>query len=276
MHRHKSISIPCSSSHITAIQQRSMDTVPPAYQETRQFPHALPAPHTQRQMARQNAKHHQRKRYKDQLRVNFKSCNLDHTKWETLAEDRSAWREECHNAVNGSEEQRIDAAKVRRAARKDRGHSVSSTSTIHTCDMCGRTCSSRIGLFSHKRSRCWDLLCRRLIPCVHGSETWPVRKENDVTLQPAELRMVRWMCGMKPQDRIPSKSRYYSKTGGNGMGMCCEKKTMIGWRNVWSMKLRVPGQEVDQRKLGERLWKSVRHINWTGRMPWIVIDWGSR
>jgi len=29
------------------------------------------------------------------------------------------------------------------------------------------------------------------------------------------------------------------------MGMCCEKKTMIGWRNVWSMKWRVPGQEVD-------------------------------
>jgi len=33
------------------------------------------------------------------------------------------------------------------------------------------------------------------------------------------------------------------QTGCNGMGMCCEKKTMIGWRNVWSMKLRVPGQE---------------------------------
>jgi len=92
------------------------------------------------------------KRYKDQLCVNFKSCNLDHMKWETLAEDRSAWREECHNAVNAFEEQRINAAKVRCAARKDRGHSVSSTSTIHTCDMCGQTCSSHIGLFSHKRS----------------------------------------------------------------------------------------------------------------------------
>jgi len=37
--------------------------------------------------------------------------------------------------------------------------------------------------------------------------------------------------------------------------MCCEKKTMIGWRNVWSMKCCLPGQEVDQRKLGERLCK---------------------
>jgi len=39
---------------------------------------------------------------------------------------------------------------------------------------------------------------------LHGSETWPVRKEN-VALQLAEMRMVRWMCGMKLQDRIPSK-----------------------------------------------------------------------
>jgi len=39
------------------------------------------------------------------------------------------------------------------------------------------------------------------------------------------------------------------------MGMCCEKKTLIGGRNIWSMKWRVPGQEVYQRKLGERLWK---------------------
>jgi len=34
------------------------------------------------------------------------------------------------------------------------------------------------------------------------------------------------------------------------MGTCFEKKTVIGQRNVWSMKWRVPGQEVDQRKLG--------------------------
>ena len=48
-------------------------------------------------------------------------------------------------------------------------------------------------------------------------------------------------------------------------------------RNIWSMKGRVPGQEVDQRKLGERLWKkTVKHVDWIGRMPWIVVDGGSR
>jgi len=25
------------------------------------------------------------------------------------------------------------------------------------------------------------------------------------------------------------------QTGCDGMGMCCKKKTMTGWRNVWSM-----------------------------------------
>jgi len=32
---------------------------------------------------------------------------------------------------------------------------------------------------------------------LHGSETWPVRKENVVALQRADMRMVRWMCGIK-------------------------------------------------------------------------------
>jgi len=40
---------------------------------------------------------------------------------------------------------------------------------------------------------------------LHGSETWPIRKENEVALQRAEMRMVRWMCGMKLRDIIPCK-----------------------------------------------------------------------
>jgi len=40
---------------------------------------------------------------------------------------------------------------------------------------------------------------------LHGSETWPVRKENEVALQRAEMRMIRWMYGVKLKDRLPSK-----------------------------------------------------------------------
>ena len=41
---------------------------------------------------------------------------------------------------------------------------------------------------------------------LHGSETWPVRKENVVALQLAEMRMVRWMCGVKLKDRLHLRS----------------------------------------------------------------------
>jgi len=46
---------------------------------------------------------------------------------------------------------------------------------------------------------------------LHGSETWPVRKENEVALQRAEMRMVRWMCGVKLQDS--SKKRLRERIG---------------------------------------------------------------
>ena len=53
---------------------------------------------------------------------------------------------------------------------------------------------------------------RLYISCVqssvlHGSETWFVRKENLVALQRAEMRMVRWMCGVKLKDRLSSKEQ---------------------------------------------------------------------
>ena len=35
---------------------------------------------------------------------------------------------------------------------------------------------------------------------LHGSETWPVRKENEMAPQWAEMRMVRWMCGIELKD----------------------------------------------------------------------------
>ena len=40
---------------------------------------------------------------------------------------------------------------------------------------------------------------------LHCSETWPIRKENEVSLQREEIRMVRWMCCIKLKDRVPSK-----------------------------------------------------------------------
>jgi len=66
---------------------------------------------------------------------------------------------------------------------------------------------------------------------LHGSETRPVRKENEVALQRAEMRMVRWMHNVKVKDRVPSKELRESLgtddiilIGCDGMGMCCKKE----------------------------------------------------
>jgi len=40
---------------------------------------------------------------------------------------------------------------------------------------------------------------------LHVSETWLIKKKNEVALQWAATRIVRWMCGVKLHDRVPSK-----------------------------------------------------------------------
>jgi len=45
------------------------------------------------------------------------------------------------------------------------------------------------------RGRLYSSCVRSSMLC--GSETWPVRKENVVALQRAEMRMIGWMCGVK-------------------------------------------------------------------------------
>jgi len=108
---------------------------------------------------------------------------------------------------------------------------------------------------------------------LHGSETWHVRKENEVALQRAEMRMVRWMCGVKLQDRAPSKElrgrlelediiSVLQRNWLRWYGHVLRKEDNDWVKKCMEMKWGVPGQEVDQRKLGERLWKkTVEHVD---------------
>ena len=102
-----------------------------------------------------------------------------------------------------------------------------------------------------------------------GSETWPVRKENVVALQRAEMRMVRWMCGIKLKDRLPSKE-LRDRLWVDDIALVLQqnrlhwyghvlRKDDDGWmKNVWSMKLRVQ----DQRRPGKRLYvRIVKHVS---------------
>jgi len=42
---------------------------------------------------------------------------------------------------------------------------------------------------------------------LHRSETWPVRKENEVALQRAEMRMIRGMFNVKVKERKELRER---------------------------------------------------------------------
>ena len=85
---------------------------------------------------------------------------------------------------------------------------------------------------------------------------------NEVALQQAEMRMVRWMCGVKLQDRIPSKG--LRERVGLHDTISVLQQNRLQWHghvlrkedNDWvkkCMEYEVPGQDVDQRKLGQRL-----------------------
>jgi len=109
---------------------------------------------------------------------------------------------------------------------------------------------------------------------LHGSEAWPVRKENEVALQRAEMRMVTWMCVVKLQDRVAS-TELRGRLGLDDIISVLQQKGLRWYGHVlrnkdndWVMKCmeyevcRVPDQEVDQRKLGEKLWKkTVKHVD---------------
>ena len=76
-------------------------------------------------------------------------------------------------------------------------------------ELVGNKFRQLVPLFTNK-DVCLIMRGRLYSSCVqssmlHVSETCPVRKENVVALHRAERRMVRWMCGVKLKDRLPSK-----------------------------------------------------------------------
>jgi len=66
---------------------------------------------------------------------------------------------------------------------------------------------------------------------LHGSETWPVRKENEVALQRAEMRIVRWMCNVKVKDGVPSKE-LRERLGIDGIILILQQKRLRWYGHV--------------------------------------------
>jgi len=85
-----------------------------------------------------------------------------------------------------------------------------------------------------------------------------------------EMTMVRWMCDIMLKDRVPSKG--LRDTSIRRHNHCSRAKQVVMYGHVLQkddndsvkkcIKWRVPGQEADQRKLGQRLCqKTVSHVN---------------
>jgi len=86
-----------------------------------------------------------------------------------------------------------------------------------------------------------DISLRFCSSCVQssmlcGSKTWPVTKENKVTLQQAEMRMIGSVMSeqnikfqvKRERPGIDNISLVLQRNSCIGMGMCCKKKTVIG------------------------------------------------
>jgi len=81
----------------------------------------------------------------------MKRCGLRPQSLSTAPFDRAQWRPTtCQSATASFEESRVAELARKRAARKQQV--INTTGTVWPCDRCSRSCSSRIGLFAHRRT----------------------------------------------------------------------------------------------------------------------------
>jgi len=114
----------------------------------------------------------QRKRYKDTLKANLKRCSIEPADLETLVMERSKWWSLCKTSIRQFESDRIRALEAKREQRRT---ATIRSAACYPCQICGQTCASRIGLYSHFRTHQHWL--RIGIRRVDG----PVQPTNSVT-----------------------------------------------------------------------------------------------
>jgi len=69
---------------------------------------------------------------------------------------------------------------------------------------------------------------------VHGSETWPVRKENDVA----------WMCDVSLKDRVPSKELRERLGLYDIISVCTARQVVMVWACVAKRRKQLLGEKM--------------------------------
>jgi len=83
-----------------------------------------------------------RKRYKDGLKQNLKTCGISLNELNSAPLARASWPSRCQDAIDDFEATRVGAIQTNGKARK----TTIRTTGQWTCDRCGRICESRFGL----------------------------------------------------------------------------------------------------------------------------------
>lgn len=94
-------------------------------------------------------------RYKDVLKRHMRRCDIEPSRWEILAQDRSKWRHTVKVNVQAFEERRrneLDAKREELKARPPASIHYNFVGGVLTCRECGRTFSAKIGYVSHLRA----------------------------------------------------------------------------------------------------------------------------
>ena len=93
-----------------------------------------------------------RLRYKDSLKVALKRCNIDTDSWETLAQDRVAWRGLVKRGVSAYEQEFIALEVEKRKRRKERLENPPDSVPLYPCPYCNRSFRAPIAVVSHLRT----------------------------------------------------------------------------------------------------------------------------
>ena len=93
----------------------------------------------------------QKKRFKDQLNSNLKSCLIDPNQLEELASNRPAWRSTIKQGIEIFEENRTASRNLRQACRHEyQACDPPSPGNGTPCPTCRRHCASEFDLRSHQ------------------------------------------------------------------------------------------------------------------------------
>ena len=90
------------------------------------------------------------RRYKDSLKQNMKTCEMQPSTLSIDSQGRSNCRSQCQEAVKPFEDARVAVLQHKRAVRKGEAQPTSNLGAW-PCDSCSRICHSRIGLYCTAR-----------------------------------------------------------------------------------------------------------------------------